>query len=136
MKDNNNKNKAKKNTSRLNSFNNELEIISNKNGNNIDNSLLVININNIKELESVEALTEEQLAAWWTLVISCPDVPMKERLAASDKLAKCRGMFERGKTIATSGGAVYKWKNSIDAEIVHDESTTSSVSDLKNQSIV
>jgi hypothetical protein len=123
MKDNNNKNKTKKNTNRLNSFNNELETISNKNNNNIDNSLLVININNIKELESVEALTEEQLASWWTLVISCPDIPMKERLAASDKLAKYRGMFERGKTIATSGGAVYKWKTAVEAEIVHDTET-------------
>ena len=85
----------------------------------------IININNIKELDNVEALTEEQLASWWTLVVTCPDIPMKDRLAASDKLAKYRGMFERGKTIATSGGAVYKWKSTVEAEIVHDTETNS-----------
>ena len=121
MKSNTSNNKAKKNINRIKDITNELETINKE----IDNSLLVININSIKELDNVEALTEDQLASWWTLVVTCPDIPMKDRLAASDKLAKYRGMFERGKTIATSGGAVYKWKSAVEAEIVHDTETNS-----------
>lgn len=96
------------------------------------NNLVVINIDSIKALESIEPLNERQLASWWTMVIADKNLPIKDRLAASDKLAKYNGMYEKSRTIATSGGAVYKWKSTVEAEIVPEEKTTPDTSVDKN----
>ena len=102
------------------------------NNTNESNKLLVINLNNIEQLNDVVNMTDSQIEAWLQLVMLGKVQATKEQLSAADKLLKTRGMYEKHKTIGTSGGAVYKWKNSIDAEIVREESTTPDISVLNN----
>ena len=109
----------------LSKIDNQLE----ENNININNEILIINIKDYNELlQSVPELSEDELVKFWSLVIQSPELPLKDRLTASDKLAKYKGMYEKCKTIGTSGGAVYKWKSTVEAEIVHEENTTPPVS--------
>ena len=86
----------------------------------IQNSL---NLNNIEQLNDVVNMTDSQIEAWLQLVMLGKVQANKEQLSAADKLLKTRGMYEKNKTIGTNGGAVYKWKSTVEAEIVHEEST-------------
>lgn len=93
------------------------------NNTNESNKLLVINLNNIEQLNDVVNMTDSQIEAWLQLVMLGKVQANKEQLSAADKLLKTRGMYEKNKTIGTNGGAVYKWKSTVEAEIVHEEST-------------
>jgi uncharacterized protein YeaC (DUF1315 family) len=73
-------------------------------------------------------MTDSQIEAWLQLVMLGKVQANKEQLSAADKLLKTRGMYEKNKTIGTNGGAVYKWKSTVEAEIVHEESTTPDIS--------
>jgi uncharacterized protein YeaC (DUF1315 family) len=97
-----------------------------------NNKLIVINLNNIEELNNVANMTDGQIEAWLQLVMLGKVQANKEQLSAADKLLKTRGMYEKNKTIGTNGGAVYKWKSTVEAEIVHEESTTPDMSVLNN----
>ena len=103
-----------------------------ENNNTDNNKLLIININEIEELNNISLLNNEQIEAWLQLVMLGKVQATKEQLSAADKLLKTRGMYEKNKTIGTNGGAVYKWKSTVEAEIVREESTTSDTSVLNN----
>lgn len=82
-------------------------------------------LNNIKSLlNNIVIFKEDDIKAFWSMLMADSRVATKDRLAASKLLAQSLGMMESGKAVASVGGAVYKWKTStIDAEIVPAEKT-------------
>lgn len=86
----------------------------------------VESINSIKSvLSKIAVITDEELKAYWTMIMCDSRVSVKDRLTASKLLAQANGMFDKGKAVASVGGAVYKWRTStVEAEIVQPQETT------------
>ena len=98
---------------------------------NIDSLLIadmsyIESINTVKSvLSKIAVVTEDELKAYWTMIMCDSRVSVKDRLTASKLLAQAHGMFDKGKTVASVGGAVYKWRTStVEAEIVQPQETT------------
>lgn len=82
-------------------------------------------LNNIKSLlNNIVIFKEEDIKAFWSMLMADSRVSTKDRLAASKLLAQSLGMMDTGKAVASIGGAVYKWKTpTIEAEVVPAEKT-------------